>query len=264
MKWSYQLINVEEVWKQNITGAGVHVRVNDDGVDSSHPEISPNFDLANSCEIHLPADPLVDLHGTACASIIGGAKNNGICAAGIAPDVTISACNNFATAEFQALQATTALFSVNIEVVDIISNSWGPTPCYSTLEKEERQSGPCPFSKEHPDNPCEACGGVNYDPTLDEECEKAVTKYCSKHYEWDPVLCGEYLDLYVSCQFHTLDPINEEGFPKVMAQGRGGKGPIIVFAGGNDYALGVDANQDGTYLHCVHVCYVCAEDVCDM
>ena len=31
MAWEYKLINVEEVWRQGITGKGVHVRVTDDG-----------------------------------------------------------------------------------------------------------------------------------------------------------------------------------------------------------------------------------------
>jgi len=32
MSWMYSLINIEDVWRQNITGKGVHVRINDDGV----------------------------------------------------------------------------------------------------------------------------------------------------------------------------------------------------------------------------------------
>lgn len=100
------MLNVESVWRSGITGAGVHVRINDDGgkhhsfpmtkltsillrrsfspfmvwtVDASHPEFA-NFDIENSCDMYLPEISIADYHGTACASIIGAVGNNGECA----------------------------------------------------------------------------------------------------------------------------------------------------------------------------------------
>ncbi|CAB9505040.1 Furin-like protease 1, isoform 1 [Seminavis robusta] len=247
MQWIFSLIRVEEVWRQGITGAGIHVRVNDDGVDATHPEFVDHFDVANSCEIYLPRENVADdNHGTACASIIAGAQDNGVCAVGIAPDATLSACNAFADPNFSGLEDASNLFMTHLEVVDIISNSWGPTPC-KKVEVQQRQSTStvCPFQVDTQDSPCEPCGGVNQFDSTTWECEAGITKYCSKYYELDPIACGEYLDLYVTCDFHTLSQGNEEGFAQIIAQGRGGKGPIITFAGGNDYRLGVDANSDG-------------------
>jgi len=234
MKWSYQLINVEQVWRDGITGAGIHVRVIDDGVDAEHDEFKVNFDVANSCEVYMPGQPLVEnKHGTACASIIGGASNNNVCAAGIAPDVTLSACGVPSD-----LDGATATFMVHLEVVDVISNSWGPLPCKNILQTEQRQyhldklqQTPCPFSSEPSTSPCTICGPTFAD-VLTEECEKAITDYCSRYYELDPNACGEYLDLYVSCDFYALSPVGDQNFAKAVQEGRGGKGVIITFAGG--------------------------------
>ena len=190
------------------------------------------------------ADVPDDTHGTACASIIAGAKDNDACAVGIAPDVTLSACNNFADPQFAGLEAATALFLTKLDVVDVISNSWGPTPCTKLPTAVQERQLACPFQPDATDSPCQACGGNAFNAQTP-ECEAAITKYCSTKYELDPVACGEYLDLYVTCSCHTLSQNNVEGFPVVMAQGRGGKGPIITFAGGNDYMYGTDANSDG-------------------
>lgn len=107
------------------TGKGVHVRVNDDGVDANHAEFEGRFDVENSCDVYLPDtenDPEAS-HGTACASIIGAAGDNDVCAVGIAPDVTISACfqSNEATDEQDAAMLRTKMTNVHIS-----SNSWGP------------------------------------------------------------------------------------------------------------------------------------------
>ena len=67
------------------------IRINDDGVDAEHPEFMGKFDYENSCEEHLPRDPVADTHGTAVASIVAG-NTNDRCAVGIAPDAIISSC----------------------------------------------------------------------------------------------------------------------------------------------------------------------------
>ncbi|KAH8072532.1 serine-type endopeptidase [Aureococcus anophagefferens] len=38
--WYLDLMNVEAAWASGVTGAGVRIRVNDDGVDASHPDLS--------------------------------------------------------------------------------------------------------------------------------------------------------------------------------------------------------------------------------
>lgn len=229
MKWAFDMINVEEVWRQGITGAGIHVRVNDDGVDASHEEFTANFDAEHSCEVFLPLNYTADDHGTACASIIGAASNNDACSVGIAPDATISSC-----VVPDAVASASEFFMTHLDVVDVISNSWGPIPCFEKGIKQQQDTlkqMTCPFLLDHPDSPCDICGG-NFEQVQTNECEEAIAKYCSNNYEDDPVACGEYLDIYTSCQFNTMSPTEEEGFASVIQESRGGKGVIITFAGG--------------------------------
>ena len=122
----FKLVGVEEVWKMGYTGKGVHVRINDDGVDANHPEFQGRFDVENSCEVYLPDtdnDPEAS-HGTACASIIAAAGDNNVCAVGIAPDVTISACAQPVDASDES---DAAMLSTKMTNVHISSNSWGPS-----------------------------------------------------------------------------------------------------------------------------------------
>jgi subtilisin family serine protease len=106
-QWDMALINAgPEAWA-HATGAGVKVGIIDSGVDTDHPDIAPNLDLAASCSFIFDDDPLAaevekangdcsdkaavdDLngHGTHVASTIA-APVNGIGIAGVAPEATI-------------------------------------------------------------------------------------------------------------------------------------------------------------------------------
>lgn len=129
MKWSYDIINVEAVWRMGYTGKGVHVRINDDGVNASHPEFINKFDVNNSCPNYMPIwnenEQKIDDHGTACASLILAEGGNDECAAGIAPDANASACLLVGSG---ATQATDEALTYKMEAIDISSNSWGPIP----------------------------------------------------------------------------------------------------------------------------------------
>ena len=123
MKWSYDMINVESVWKQGITGSGVHVRVNDVGMDANHPEFAANFDFNNSCATFVSETDGPAYHGTGVASILAANANNGHCAVGISPDVTLSACT---FREDFLEQELVNMLETQLDNVDISSNSWGP------------------------------------------------------------------------------------------------------------------------------------------
>jgi len=105
-QWDMRAMNVENA-RALATGDGVVVGVIDSGVDSSHPDIAPNFNMALSCSFIFTSTPTAhpleiangdcsnkaaveDLqgHGTHVASTIAGAVN-GIGIAGVAPDATI-------------------------------------------------------------------------------------------------------------------------------------------------------------------------------
>jgi lantibiotic leader peptide-processing serine protease len=105
-QWDMRAMNVQAA-RPLATGDGVVVGVIDSGVDSSHPDIAPNFDMDLSCSFIFTNTPTAhpseiangncsnkaaveDLqgHGTHVASTIAGAVN-GIGIAGVAPDATI-------------------------------------------------------------------------------------------------------------------------------------------------------------------------------
>ncbi|CAB9503760.1 Furin-like protease 1, isoform 1 [Seminavis robusta] len=241
MAWIYDLINVEEVWAQGITGKGVHVRVNDDGVDATHAEFADKFDVANSCSAYTPADEEKDNHGTAVASIIASNPDNGVCAVGIAPEATVSAC--VTPPDEEGPEAVAAMFLTQLAAVDISTNSWGPVVCVSPFLERGRSLQECPFSKDNWGSPCELCKLYGFDSN---ECHDAISDYCLSQYQYDKVACADHLDLFVtSCEYHMLDPVVHEAFVRTMVEGRGGKGVIYVFGGGNDLAVGVNTNDDG-------------------
>ena len=55
-RWAYNMINVIPVWESGNLGQGIRIRINDDGVDASHPEFAGRFDQAASCEKFEPVD----------------------------------------------------------------------------------------------------------------------------------------------------------------------------------------------------------------
>lgn len=83
-------LNVLQAWNAGITGAGVRVFVIDDGFDTSHSDLAPNYtsvgeiDYVDDDFAPLPGGPGgYDSHGTACMGIIGAARN-GTGAVGVA------------------------------------------------------------------------------------------------------------------------------------------------------------------------------------
>jgi hypothetical protein len=159
--------------------------------------------------------------------------SNGECAVGIAPGVTLSACRG-------PEQYSTAfeMLLYKLEVVDIFSNSWGPFTCQQMQTRFRRKLQECPFPPES--TPCQTCGATTTfgGDELGPECKDAIKDYCFNNYEMSPDACADYLEVYVYCDFHSLNSENDEGFATIVNDGRGGKGAILVFAGGNDYTTG--------------------------
>lgn len=241
MAWSYKLINVEPVWREGITGAGVHVRVNDDGVDATHPEFAGKFDVANSCTEYLPSDPATNQHGTACASIIAGSTNNE-CAVGIAPNAAISACKF--PVDDDPLEAT--MFLTSLDAIDISSNSYGPVTCQYTKSRRQAQETDtqCPFPEDHELSPCRFCDEF-WGPILPNDCLTAVAVYCKLYYEDSQSACIDYMDYFVSCAYHILPSVMQEAWTSTITEGRNGLGVIYVVAAGNEYSTQENTNANG-------------------
>jgi len=93
MEWSFNILNVQPVWDQGLTGEGIHIQVVDSGVEANHSEFASKFDANASCPMHTPLGRYHPFeHGTGVASIATASGNNDECAVGIAPDATLSAC----------------------------------------------------------------------------------------------------------------------------------------------------------------------------
>jgi len=127
--WAYKMINVLPVWNNlKYTGKGIHIRINDDGVDVDNKEfndgvgfngVGPKFDQAASCEQWKPLPGSGKGHGTAVAGIAVANANNDHCAAGIAYNSAFSSCNFFVP------QVPFTLLTYKLQSFDISQNSIG-------------------------------------------------------------------------------------------------------------------------------------------
>ena len=139
-KWVFDMINIYPVWEAGFFGKGVRVRVNDDGVDSEHEEFRDRFDVDASCE-KFEAKYMDGLetayrqHGTGVASIVGASGNNGECAMGVSPEVTISSCKIIGGATQSYFDGTWLI--EKLDDFDISQNSYGINGCKKARDEFE-------------------------------------------------------------------------------------------------------------------------------
>ena len=127
--------NLTGAWA-SYQGTGVTIGIVDDGLDWNHPDLSTNYDSANDYDFcgddGNPSPSNWNAHGTAAAGVSAATGNNGVGVSGAAPDANLAgllliACNTPDSKEADAL-------SHENQVIDIYSNSWGPSDDGSTLE----------------------------------------------------------------------------------------------------------------------------------
>ena len=86
---------VEAAWNRNLTGAGVVIGIVDTGFETTHPDLAPNYNAADSWDFALgiqnpdPKQP-EDIHGTAVAGIAAARGGNGIGITGTAPYASLA------------------------------------------------------------------------------------------------------------------------------------------------------------------------------
>ena len=244
-------------------GAGIGIRINDNGVDATHPDLAPNFDISSSCaDYYLPLTA-TDYHGTACAALAASAGGNRSCAVGVAPGASLSSCRIFdETKRFDP----TAIFEFrflyeNQENVHISSNSYGQDACYRLEQARQRrrkrqrqlQTG-CPFLTTPEKSPCAStsvCTAVTDWETSAlsssyPDCVQEIANYCQTDYEADYDACLSYLDLFVDCEYNVQSVDEEAAMAQGITAGRGGLGMIYVYASGNEYGIGEDINFEGS------------------
>ena len=121
-------INVESVWADDITGAGVNVVVVDGTIDYSHDDLSANInsslnhDYGGRSNAYRPAEH----HGTNVAGVIA-ARDNTIGVRGVAPRATIYGYNLLADGEIYVTDVNEAdAMALNRVATAVSNNSWGP------------------------------------------------------------------------------------------------------------------------------------------
>ncbi len=95
-------VNVVPAWNRDVTGQSVVIGFVDDGLQAAHPDLSPNFDAADSWNFgNNTADPspvnpntdattFGDNHGTSVAGVAGARGGNGIGVTGVAPYASLA------------------------------------------------------------------------------------------------------------------------------------------------------------------------------
>ena len=116
-------INVQPVWEEGVTGAGVKIAVVDDGMDHYHEDLAVNVNknLNHDYTVNGDVRGSFQHHGTAVAGLIA-ARDNDIGVRGVAPRATIYGYN-LLTGPISLNQLDA--MSRNPGVTAISSNSWG-------------------------------------------------------------------------------------------------------------------------------------------
>ncbi len=128
--------NVQSVWEQ-YDGSGVTISIVDDGVQYTHPDIQAHYDTTIDYDYNDgDNDPAPtsgnDVHGTACAGVAAAVGNNSTGIAGVAHGATLTGLRLISSASTDQTEAEA--FSRHTDIIDISSNSWGPTDDGATLE----------------------------------------------------------------------------------------------------------------------------------
>jgi len=138
-------LNIKGAW-DNYDGKGILIGVLDDGVDYQHPDLSPNFLSSHSfdyCGNDTDVNPTdsdengqVDWHGTAVSGIAAGKGDNSIGISGVAYNASIIGIRLVADdciPDYNSDEAEALALNHHLDLVDIYTNSWGPTDDGSTL-----------------------------------------------------------------------------------------------------------------------------------
>lgn len=231
------MIGAEQVWKDGVTGKGVRIRINDDGVEESNSEFEGRFDTSSSCMEYAPRFRS-QYHGTGVASVAAGGTNSD-CAVGIAYEATISSC--------YALDNPASALSEKIDQQDISLNAYGRDAC--KVRRRLQSTDECPFKaiRDGETSPCDVCDFSNPAPKPS-ACGFAIEEHCEANFDEDQTACIEYLDLFIKngrCRYNTLSKGEQDSIADGVANGRGGKGVIYIWSSGNTRQAGDHANFQG-------------------
>ena len=176
--------------------------------------------------------------------MVGATGNNSECGVGIAPQVTLSSCNNGGFMSFPEL------LTYKLDQMDISQNSWAFEGCgkNSNLDPERslQDSGvqtvvptlttECPFVYKPFDGynmfPCDKCtlfqNSVDVDNDIEigllgDDCVDSVIKHCDYYYTQEEKTCVEYLDLILEkkapssggeCRFKNIKDAGQQALSR--------------------------------------------------
>ena len=143
LQWDMRQIHTNEVHKTTGGSPSVVVGDIDTGIDTNHPDLTPNIDLANStsCLSGAPTpNPADDNgHGTHTAGTIAAA-NNGLGIVGTAPNVKIAAIKAGDANGFFFPEAVICAFVwAGSHHVDVVNNSYFADPFLYNCRNDEVQ-----------------------------------------------------------------------------------------------------------------------------
>jgi subtilisin-like proprotein convertase family protein len=132
-------VNIETIWNYpnpGSRGTGIRIGIVDDGLQTAHPDLSPNVDTVNDKDWNgNDADPnpsTGDDHGTACAGNAAARGNNNLGVSGSAPEATLVGMRLIAASVTDAQEAEAMAYLPDL--IEIKSNSWGPSDSGTILE----------------------------------------------------------------------------------------------------------------------------------
>jgi len=133
-------VNIDSIWGYPTTGGfrgkGVRVGVVDDGLQTAHSDLTANVDTTNDKDWNGndndPNPGSADNHGTACAGNVAACGNNNLGVSGTAPEATLVGMRLIGGNATDSMEAEAMNYLP--QVIEIKSNSWGPTDDGVTLE----------------------------------------------------------------------------------------------------------------------------------
>lgn len=127
-------VNVVPAWDLGYSGNGVTIAVVDDGLQSTHPDIS-NYNAAGSYDFNEgdadPSPKTYDDHGTSAGGVAGAARNN-VCGVGAAFGAGLAGIRLISDYTTDAQEASGLSYRKDINY--IYTNSWGPNDDGRRLE----------------------------------------------------------------------------------------------------------------------------------
>ncbi|XP_068609494.1 proprotein convertase subtilisin/kexin type 5 [Brachionichthys hirsutus] len=135
-------MNIAGAWRRGYTGKGVVVSVLDDGIQTEHPDLKPNYDPVASYDVngHDPdPDPspnhsnnISNYHGTQCAGVVAAAASSSRCTVGVAFQAGLGGIRMLDGDVTDIVEAQSLSFRP--QYIDIYLASWGPRDDGATLE----------------------------------------------------------------------------------------------------------------------------------